>query len=248
MADLGSIGGGAGGLYHWASWRVQNNPFPTGEAGGAGRFDKFTYPASEWQLTYAFLFANIDTAGAITGKVYLDTVPLANQIVWLHHRPSGNKLRQVVTDSGGSFVIYGLEQNPDIYYLTTIYGTTAKSLNINITPNQYVEVQLYTMTARRPLVLINGRITEAPDGTTWAVGIPSVDVQSYSQTFGDGSSLSYTITHNLGNQDAMVVVRRVDAPYDEIQCEVEYTSANVVTLRFADTAPTTNQYRVTVLG
>jgi len=66
----------------------------------------------------------------------------------------------------------------------------------------------------------------------------SVDVPS-------GSS-SATITHGLGTQDVQVSIR--DKTSGEfVECDVVTTSVNVVTLTFA-TAPTTGQYRVTVVA
>jgi hypothetical protein len=179
--------------------------------------------------------------------VYLDTVPLANQIVWLHHRPTGNLLRKTFTDSSGYITIYGLEQTANVYYLTTIYGTTAKALNINVTPTTFVEIQLYTMTARRPLVLINGRITEAPDGTTWAVGVPESAVSTYSANVGDGSNVSYTITHSLGTRDLIVETRDNNSPYGVVDVDWEATTTNAITITFQN-APSTNRYRVNIIA
>jgi len=245
MADLGSIGSGFpdGNL---DSYRTYNNPRPTEEAGGKVLTSFAMFTPSEWQLTSIMPLYRIDTNGAITGRVYLDTVPLANQMIWLHHRPTGNKLRQAFTDSAGYFSIYGLEQTADVYYLTTIYGTTAKALNINVTPSTFVEVQLYTMTARRPLVLINGRITEAPDGTTWAVGVPSA-LGTYSANVGDGSNLSYTITHSLGTRDVIVETRDNNSPYGVVDVDWEATTTSAITITFQN-APTTNRYRVNIIA
>ena len=69
----------------------------------------------------------------------------------------------------------------------------------------------------------------------------------YAAAFGDGSATSYTITHNLGSRDLTVAVYRNSGNYDEVECDVEHSTTNTVTLVFA-TAPTSNQYRVVVLG
>jgi len=69
----------------------------------------------------------------------------------------------------------------------------------------------------------------------------------FSANFGDGSATSYTITHNLATRDVTVAVYRNSGNYDEVFCDVEHTSTSVVTLKFS-AAPTTNQYRVVVLG
>lgn len=69
----------------------------------------------------------------------------------------------------------------------------------------------------------------------------------YSVSIGDGSNVTYTVTHNLGTTDVSVQVARVAAPGDIVWTDVERTNTNTVTVKFA-TAPTTNQYRVTVLA
>jgi hypothetical protein len=69
----------------------------------------------------------------------------------------------------------------------------------------------------------------------------------YAASFGDGSATSYTITHNLASRDLTVAIYRNSGSYDEIECDVEHTTTNTVTLVFA-TAPTSNQFRIVVLG
>lgn len=65
-------------------------------------------------------------------------------------------------------------------------------------------------------------------------------------TIGDGSATSIAVTHNLGTKDIAVAVRRVS---DDVMVMTDWTatSVNAVTLAFA-TAPTSNQYRVVVIG
>lgn len=64
---------------------------------------------------------------------------------------------------------------------------------------------------------------------------------------GDGSATQYTVTHNLGTRDVTVEVLRNSGNYDTIVCDVERTSTNAVRLTFA-AAPTSNQFRVLILG
>lgn len=64
---------------------------------------------------------------------------------------------------------------------------------------------------------------------------------------GDGSATQFTLTHNLGTRDVLVNVYRNSAPYDTVECDVERDTVNSVVVRFAS-APTSAQYRVTVLG
>lgn len=69
----------------------------------------------------------------------------------------------------------------------------------------------------------------------------------YESTFGDGTSTQYTITHNLTTRGVHVAVYRNSGAYDEVGCDVEHTTTNTVTLRFA-VAPSAAQFAVMVLG
>jgi hypothetical protein len=69
----------------------------------------------------------------------------------------------------------------------------------------------------------------------------------FSQDVGDGSATQYTVTHNLNTRDLHVAVFRNSGAFDEVGCDVEHTTVNSVTLRFAS-APTSNQFRCVVVG
>lgn len=71
--------------------------------------------------------------------------------------------------------------------------------------------------------------------------------KKYSVNVGDGTALSYVITHNLGTRDVIVQVYTNSGAYATVECDVELTSTTTATLRFA-VAPTANQYRVVVVG
>ena len=72
-------------------------------------------------------------------------------------------------------------------------------------------------------------------------------VRKYAVSVGDGSATSYTVTHNLGTKDLTVHVYDNSSPYAQVETDVEHAGNNTVTIRFA-TAPTSNQYRVVVVG
>jgi hypothetical protein len=71
-------------------------------------------------------------------------------------------------------------------------------------------------------------------------------IKKYSVSIGDGSATSYTITHNLASRDVQVVVYN-NSTYDEVFTDVTHTTTNTLTIVFA-TAPSSNAYRVVVLG
>jgi hypothetical protein len=63
---------------------------------------------------------------------------------------------------------------------------------------------------------------------------------------GDGTATSFTVAHNFNQVNVNVVVYRTASPYDEIDCDVEHTDANTVTVRTFPTVPAGNEYTVAV--
>lgn len=62
-----------------------------------------------------------------------------------------------------------------------------------------------------------------------------------------GGSTAQAITHNLATRDVVVSVYRNSTPWDDVECDVERTDTNNVTLRFA-VAPAAAEYRVSILA
>jgi hypothetical protein len=67
-----------------------------------------------------------------------------------------------------------------------------------------------------------------------------------SASVGNGSNTSFALLHNLNTRDVQVQVFD-NATYDTVECDVVRTDANTVTVSFA-TAPTSNAYRVVIVG
>ena len=67
-----------------------------------------------------------------------------------------------------------------------------------------------------------------------------------SASVGNGSNLSFEVTHNLNTEDVIVQVFD-NATHDTVETDVVRTSVNVVTVSFT-TAPASNAYRVVVIG
>lgn len=127
-----------------------------------------------------------------------------------------------------------------------VIGTTA------VTINQFGAAAGYTQGNG---INISGSVisvvVEASKGLLLTASGLKVDntivTSKFAQAVGDGTATSYAITHNLATLDVQVQVYRNSTPWDTVECDVERTSTNQVTVKFA-VAPTSNQYRVTVQG
>ena len=69
----------------------------------------------------------------------------------------------------------------------------------------------------------------------------------YTGTVGDAAATQYTVTHNLNTRSLVCAVYRNSGAYDAVECDVEFTTVNTVTLRF-NVAPSLNQFAYTILG
>lgn len=82
---------------------------------------------------------------------------------------------------------------------------------------------------------------QGPPGSPGATGPPGASYRTLV-----GGAASVVVAHNLNNQDVNVEVYRAAAPYDTIDCTVEHTDLNNVTLRFLST-PAANAYVCNVI-
>lgn len=74
----------------------------------------------------------------------------------------------------------------------------------------------------------------------------------YAETIiGDGTDTTFTINHELGTRDCLVVIREVASPYAQVQpadYAIEYTDSDNILITW-DTAPASAaEYRVIVVG
>jgi len=91
-------------------------------------------------------------------------------------------------------------------------------------------------------------VTETLSGTDNRIKNYNIEVNlsdiTYKTSIGDGSSLSYQVTHNFGTRDVIVQLYDVSS-YDTVYADVVRTDTNYVTVSFAS-APTTNDIRVLI--
>lgn len=90
----------------------------------------------------------------------------------------------------------------------------------------------------------------AGNGITISSGViavdPAVTARKYSATIGDNSSTTLTVTHNLNTVDIILGVR-VTSTNEAVIADWIANGVNTAQVTFG-TAPTTGQYRVTVIG
>jgi hypothetical protein len=68
----------------------------------------------------------------------------------------------------------------------------------------------------------------------------------FTATIGDGSTTAITVTDNLGTSDKVAIVR--DAGTNaQVECDITYASTTTTTFTFT-VAPTTNQFKVVIIG
>lgn len=88
------------------------------------------------------------------------------------------------------------------------------------------------------------------NGSTWSDWISSGALVARFW-IGDGTATTFTLAHYLGTKDVRVTVRRNSAPWDMVEVSDELDGAdpdNKVKLTFYGEVPTTNEYRVVVMG
>lgn len=71
-------------------------------------------------------------------------------------------------------------------------------------------------------------------------------IKKYATSIGDGTSTSYTVTHNLASLDVNVTIF-ANATGDEVIADVIHATTNTLTIVFG-AAPASNAYRVVVIG
>jgi hypothetical protein len=91
----------------------------------------------------------------------------------------------------------------------------------------------------------------AGTGITVAADSVAIDtavvVRKFAASFGDGSAVSYTITHNLGTLDVTTECFR-NSDGVKIEFGIVHATTNTITVTTGAVAPTSNQYRCVVHG
>jgi hypothetical protein len=127
------------------------------------------------------------------------------------------------------------------------YAATAES-----NANNYTDTAIAGLVDSAPEALdtLNELAAALGDDPNFATTITNTLAQKtdkFSGTVGDGTTTSYVLTHDLNSRDVVVMIRESASPYAQVITDVEMTTVNTITLKFA-VAPTAGQYTVTVIG
>lgn len=156
-------------------------------------------------------------------------------IVWVQFSGAGTYL------AGAGLTLNGSTFSVDV---------TPTSGNASLTNNGgAVEVKVDTNSGLQTTT--SGLGINAGTGLTFATGAltfaSSYGVRKLSYNVGTNATSEFILNHNLGSRDTAVHVYENASPFAQVEVDVEHTDSNNTTIRFA-TNPTTDQYRVVIVG
>ena len=126
--------------------------------------------------------------------------------------------------------------------VTASAGSNATTIANGVVSN----AMLATMAANTVKMNNTGGVAAPTDVTVTALKTALATVGKFTQAT-IGGATSQVVTHNLNSQAVIADVYRTLTPWDTVECDVERTTVNTLTLRFA-VAPATNEYSVVVIG
>lgn len=183
--------------------------------------------------------------------VFVENGSLYNSTGWVNE----NEVTTVGTDgilflqfsgAGTYTASHGIYLDGTIFKADVTPATGNPSL---INTNSAIEVK--TDTTRGLSVDANGLGIYAGTGFTYAGGALSFasgyGVRKYTANVGNNSLTQIDVTHSFGTRDVTVHIYENASAYAQVEADVEHYDSNTVRLKFA-VAPTTDQYRVVIVG
>ncbi len=146
--------------------------------------------------------------------------------------------------------VTGLQDDLDLK--ETIAGAATKASTAESNAKTYADGLITDLLGSAPTTLDTlNELAEAlgndPNFATTVTNSLATKTSKFTQTIGDGTSVSIVLTHNLNTRDAVVMIRTTGAPYEQVIADVEMTTLDTATVRFA-VAPSINQYTITIVG
>ena len=131
-------------------------------------------------------------------------------------------------------------------------GATAKASAAENSAKDYTDAQLAELVGSAPETLdtlheLAEALGQDPNFATTITNTLAQKTNKFTKAIGDGKSTSIVLTHNLNTRDAVVMIRTTGAPYEQVIADVEMTTLDTTTVRFA-VAPASNEYTVTIVG
>ena len=218
--------------------QTQNGIYVVASSGAASRSEDAN---SDAEVTAGlFTFVEEGTVNGNTGYVLTSDNPItlgSTNLVFSQFSGVGT------FTAGAGITLAGTEFSVDV---------TPTSGNASLT-NTGGAVEVKTNTNDGLEVTASGLGINNGTGLTFAAGALVFDTANGYGTrklafnVGDGAATSYAVTHSLATRDVSVHVYENASPYAQVEADVEHTDSNNLTVKFS-VAPTSNQYRVVVVG
>lgn len=131
-------------------------------------------------------------------------------------------------------------------------GATAKASTAENNAKDYTDIKLAELVGSAPETLdtlheLADALGQDPNFATTITNTLAQKTNKFTQAIGNGTSTSIVLTHNLNTRDAVVMIRTTGAPYEQVIADVEMTTLDTTTVRFA-VAPAVNEYTITIVG
>ena len=131
-------------------------------------------------------------------------------------------------------------------------GASAKASVAENNAKSYTDSKLAELVGSAPETLdtlyeIAEALGNDPNFATTILTKLAEKTKKHTQQIGNGSDTVIEVSHGLGSRDVIVQLRETASPYAVVMTDVEMTTTNKITLRFAK-APATNEYTVTIIG
>lgn len=189
----------------------------------------------------AVIDGNLTVSGTTT-TIDTNTVNIGDNIITLNSDETGSP-----TQDAGIEVERGTGANKSL-----IWDESASEWTIQQASGTNERIATYADSKEDVIVQETGSsgitVTETLSGTdnrikTYDIAVNLSDI-SFKSSIGDGSTLAYAVTHNLGTKDVIVQLYDVSSN-DTVYADVVRNTVNQITVTFT-TAPSSNDIRVLV--